>query len=245
MRRTRPGSLATGLIAALWLTACTDSKELASSPVTKKITHSAATVARNPTRNAYFGDTHVHTRYSFDAYLMGTRTTPDDAYRFAKGAAIEHATGLELQLNKPLDFLAVTDHGIYLGAMAKAAESDDPISELEIGKIARNITSPADSANGFMAMGRYIAALKKEPGKPDLMDDKEAAQSAWSNIVAAAEQHNEPGTFTTFIGYEYTTGGPEAQNLHRNVIFRSANVPDTPFSRLESLNPEDLWSWMD
>ena len=86
-------------------------------------------IARDPLKNVYFGDTHIHTILSFDAYLMGTRRTPDDAYDFAKGAAIEHASGFMMQMNKPLDFLAVSDHAFYLGMMrelASAAMSGQP-----------------------------------------------------------------------------------------------------------------------
>ena len=69
----------------------------------------------NEDRNLYFGDTHVHTKYSFDAYIFGTTATPDDAYNFAQGGAIKHPLGFDMQLSEPLDFYAVTDHGFFLG----------------------------------------------------------------------------------------------------------------------------------
>ena len=201
--------------------------------------------APDPEKKAYFGDLHVHTRFSFDAYLMGTRATPDDAYRFGKGEAIEHASGFRMKMKKPLDFLAVTDHAFYLGAVAEAAEGDGPLSELEVGKIARSIETPEDSLRAFGAVLDHLRQVFDNPQDPDPMNDKGVRRNAWQRIVESAERHNEPGRFTTFVGYEYTTSGPEFENLHRNLIFRSARVPDLPFSRLESTNPEDLWAWMD
>ena len=215
------------------------------SPVEPPPTVAEPVVEKNPLRSAFFGDLHIHTRYSFDAYLMGTRATPDDAYRFGKGEMISHASGFEMQMKKPLDFLAVTDHAFYLGAVREAAEGNGPLSELEIGSIARNIETPADSRAAFGAAIQHLLRMSTNPGLEDVLDDRDAAQSAWQDIVAAAERHNDPGAFTTFIGYEYTAGGPEFENLHRNVIFRDDKAPDLPFSRLVSVNPEDLWRWMD
>ena len=205
----------------------------------------SVSIDRNPNRNAYFGDTHIHTRYSFDAYLMGTRATPDDAYIFAKGAAIEHASGFKMQMKKPLDFLAVTDHAFYLGAMREAAEGSGPLSELEIARIARSIKTPADSRAAFVSAIDYLQSVAANPDQEDVLDDHDVRRTTWQSIIDSAERHNDPGNFTTFVGYEYTTSGPEFENLHRNVIFRNSNVPDIPFSRLESMNPEDLWQWMD
>lgn len=201
------------------------------------------TIERNELRNAYFGDLHIHTRYSFDAYLMGTRASPDDAYRFGKGEMLEHATGFRMKMKKPLDFLSVTDHGFYLGAMREAAEGDGPLSELEIGKLAREIETPADSRAAFAVALQYV--LNASQTGVDTLDDRDIAKTAWQDIIEATHRHNEPGKFTTFVGYEYTTGGPEFENLHRNVIFKGENVPELPFTRLDSLDPEDMWRWLD
>ena len=227
---------------AVTIVSCSRSEqpEVETEAVEPTVTEAPA-IERNELRNAYFGDLHIHTRYSFDAYLMGTRATPDDAYRFGKGEMIEHATGFEMQMTKPLDFLSVTDHGFYLGAMREAAEGDGPLSETDIAKAARGIETPADSRAAFAAAIAYL----QNPADPDILNDKDAAKSAWDSIIEATHRHNDPGTFTTFVGYEFTTGGPEFENLHRNVIFRNDNVPDLPFSRLDSLNPEDMWRWLD
>ena len=201
-------------------------------------------IASDPLRNAYFGDLHVHTQYSFDAFLFGTRRTPDDAYEFAKGAAIKHASGFVMQMKKPLDFQAVADHGFLLGMMNTIAQPGSKYSEHEIADAVRGATTAAGSGLAFQAVLGYLGQIGAE-GRENDLDDREVMRSAWKKIVDAAERHNDPGKFTAFIGYEYTSSGPEFQNLHRNVIFRGSAHPKEPFSRFDSLNPEDLWVWMD
>jgi len=233
------------LLIVMMASGCTQPEQPQAPETTADATAPEPAVDRNPHRNAYFGDLHIHTRYSFDAYLMGTRATPDDAYRFGKGEALDHATGFSMKMKKPLDFLSVTDHGFYLGAMPEAAEGSGPLSELELGKIARSITTPAESRAAFAEALKHVRYTVSDSDAPDLLDDRDVARSAWQDIIEAAERHNTPGEFTTFIGYEYTTSGPEFENLHRNVIFRGSEVAELPFSRLDSLNPEDLWHWLD
>lgn len=184
-------------------------------------------------KNAYFGDLHVHTRYSFDAFLFGTKTSPDDAYRFAKGQAIPHSAGFELQLDRPLDFYSVTDHAFYLGMWSAMT---DPSHSLHNDPDARRFLdakTPADRRIAFRSAGTF---LSDHPNETDV-------RTAWQDIQAAAARHNDPGKFTTFVGYEYTSA--RDGNLHRNVIFKTAAAPALPYSRLQSLNPEDLWDWMD
>ena len=172
-------------------------------------------------RNAYFGDLHVHTEFSQDAFLFGTREDPDAAYEFAKGNAITHPAGFDLQLDRPLDFLAVADHAEYLGHSVAESQGEDD----------------GEVTSGVPPAGRGWL------WSPEL--DMEVVRSAWSEIVASANRHNEPGTFTAFIAYEYSSGGGSGVNLHRNVVFRGDRGPEAPFSRLDSSNPEDLWSTMD
>ncbi len=201
-------------------------------------------VPSDPLRNAYFGDLHVHTEFSFDAFLFGTRRTPDDAYEFAKGGAIEHVSGFQMQMKKPLDFLAVSDHGFLLGMMKTIAEPGNKYSNHEIADAVRGATDPAGSGAAFASILGYLGALATE-GRENDLDDRAVMRSAWEKIAESAERHNDPGKFTAFIGYEYTSSGPEFENLHRNVIFRGSAHPEEPFSRFDSLNPEDLWAWMD
>ncbi|MDE0350110.1 MAG: DUF3604 domain-containing protein, partial [Gammaproteobacteria bacterium] len=202
-------------------------------------------IESNPLRNAYFGDTHIHTVLSFDAYLMGTRRTPDEAYAFARGEAIQHAAGRMMQLHAPLDFLAVSDHAFYLGMMQELADEDSAYGDHPVASAVRGATDAEGSGAGFQAVVGHLREGFDDPDRVDDLDDRNVARSAWQEIIESAERNNDPGSFTAFIGYEYTTSGPETQNLHRNVIFRGSEVPLQPFSRLDSLNPEDLWAWMD
>ena len=190
----------------------------------------AASVANEqvPRREAFFGDLHIHTAYSLDAFIWQARATPDDAYRFAKGQAIRHMDRL-LRLRGPrLDFLAVTDHAEFLGVGASLADPsslhfDHPDKE-------RLLSLRLDDAFGVLMQLR-------EEGDP--LAGPELLVDAWRRSVEAARHHNSPGEFTAFVGYEFT-GAP-----HRNVIFKDGNPPTLPFSALNSERPEDLWHWMD
>ena len=205
---------------------------------------SAATAAAaepNPLRNAYFGDLHTHTNFSYDAFLNGTRATPDDAYRYAKGGALTHPAGFEIQLDAPLDFYAVTDHASFLGMLPAVMDPEQDVSHPVAGLV-------SDFVNGVVTGDARTRARRDirayTLGQSEPPHDADVVRSAWRETVEAAENHYEPGRFTTFVGYEFT-GSPENQNLHRNVIFRGSAVPELPFSRLDSFNPEELWAWMD
>ena len=204
-----------------------------------------AAIEVNPNRSAYFGDLHVHTNYSFDAYLFGTRRTPDDAYTFAKGGAIEHSSGFVMQMKKPLDFQAVSDHAFYLGMMPAIGEVGGAFDDHRLAETVRAATTPEGSNAAFAAALVNVRRAAQGEEVEDDLDNREVARDAWQKIIESAERNNDPGTFTTFIGYEYTSSGPAFENLHRNVIFKGSEVPAQPFSRLDSTNPEDLWSWMD
>ena len=236
------------ILAGLMLFACSEESEVNSDGAVSGdsvVSQKENVIEVNPNKNAYFGDTHVHTNLSFDAYLMGTRRTPDEAYEFAKGAGIEHASGFKMQMKKPLDFLAVADHAFYLGMMRELNRGEGAYSDHRLSEAVGGATSAEGSGVAFQAVLGHLR--DRDPNSPDDLDDRSIRTSAWQEIIEAAERHNDPGNFTAFIGYEYTTSGPDSQNLHRNVIFRGdrTDVPAIPFSRLDSLNPEDLWSWMD
>ena len=196
----------------------------------------------NPQRNAYFGDLHIHTGFSFDAFLMfATKTTPDDAYRFAKGEAIDHALGFPIQLNSgPLDFYAVTDHA---GSLGLSTAMTDPTSEVSTLESTRELLR-AETVDERRAMFRtgYRALRDERPEDEPIIRDPAIERSAWAETVAAAERHYDPGAFTTFAGLEYGFT-IDSQGLHRNVIFRD-RAPDAPY-RPRSRNPEELWAWMD
>ena len=187
-------------------------------------------------RNAFFGDTHIHTRYSFDAFMFNVRTTPDDAYRYAKGEPIDHPAGMSIRIEgAPLDFLMVSDHAKYLGVFAAQIEPGAPF----YGHPDAQDLVPKDSP-----LHRTISLLRKlDAEEPEFMGPK-VWEYAWQKIIDAAERHNDPGKFTTFIGYEYTPT-PGNRHLHRNVVFKGSKVPVRPFSSGDSEDPEDLWDWLD
>ena len=187
-----------------------------------------------------FGETHLHTVLSFDAYIFGNRNTPEDAYRFAKGEAINHPAGFEMKIAAPLDFQSVTDHAIYLGMLPAMHDPKQVVSKHPISLEMRKAKTQMERIGSFQKLFPYL----NKSDKPDDLVDVEIMKSAWQEIIETANRHNEPGKFTTLIGYEFTSG-PQNQNLHRNVFFRGDKAPVLPFSRIMSPNPEDLWAWMD
>jgi len=240
--------------AALVLTACgdkaaTDVKAAGdkTTDAVKVATTSDRTAGYSETKNAYFGETHVHTRNSFDAYIFNVRNEPADVYRYAKGETIVHPSGFEMKLNgPPLDFAAVTDHAAYLGILPALDNPDHKLSKLPIAKEMFG-TDPEVIVGAFQKIGGAI----RNGTKLDAYD-QETIDSAWAQTVAAADKYYEPGVLTTFAGYEYTAvsvrkDSPDSfigGNLHRNVFFEN-EAPSSPFSTIQSTNPEDLWDWMD
>ncbi len=204
-------------------------------------------------RVALFGDLHVHTTYSFDAFVFGTLATPGDAYRYAKGETILHPGGFEMTLRQPLDFYAVTDHAMFLGVAPAAGDTTTAFSQLEVARPLNGMNYPdnygiTSLAGRMQSFGSFLPALAEaiDQGEVERETVLDISRSAWAEIVDAADQHNDPGRFTTFAAFEYTTSSDDRGNLHRNVIFKGTDrLPAVPFSRFHSRNPEDLWVWMD
>ena len=229
-------------------------------------TASSIQVDENQNRDAFFGDLHVHTMYSFDAFIFGTTASPDDAYRYAKGGSIKHPLGFDMQLDDPLDFYAVTDHAAWLGMIRAYADPESKPGQLDFATDLHGLNDPENlNTNTFARRaGLFANLLTSELVKPSknplkllgayLQEDtvygtgaydRDTHQSAWKDVAEAAERHNNPGEFTTFIAYEFTSSGPGQSNLHRNIIFQDSKAPIQPFSLADSRNPEDLWDWMD
>ena len=201
-----------------------------------------------------FGDLHVHTTYSFDAYIFGTLATPDDAYEFAKGKSIKHPAGFDVSLDRPLDFYGVTDHGTFLGHVEEAATPGTPYYEAPSSIQVNDINSPENLNTSTIprrtqAFGGFLinTITAFSENKLDIKYTDSVSRRAWLDTVEAAQRHNDPGNFTTFIAYEYTASTPNMGNLHRNVIFKgnTNRIPTIPYSRANSNDPEGLWKWMD
>jgi hypothetical protein len=195
----------------------------------------------------------VHTTYSFDAYAFGTLATPYDAYRFARGESIKHPAGFDMQLDEPLDFYGVTDHAMFMGVAPVAADTSSDLSKYPFTEVLHDLNAPENmdrwSLPGRLgSFGGLLAGLVPgiASGEIDPEETLEITRRAWADTINAADMFNDPGRFTTFVAYEYTTGSDDRGNLHRNVVFKSSDqVPAVPFSRMHSNNPEDLWDWMD
>jgi hypothetical protein len=192
----------------------------------------------------FFGDTHLHTSYSTDAGMVGCTLGPEDAYRFARGETVTSSTGVPARLHRPLDFLVVSDHSENLGLAPAIAESNPRLLENEWGRMEHDLVK-SGLEGGIKA---YENWMEKTGAREDpLADMPELAAEMWTKIIAAAEKYNEPGQFTAFIGFEWTSQ-PNGNNLHRNVIFRDGGDRASqvvPFSQYDSFDPEDLWAWMD
>jgi hypothetical protein len=204
---------------------------------------SAQRVERNPERNAYFGETHLHTSWSVDAWVMGNRTTgPADALKYAQGETIKHPLGYDIKIETPMDFMGVTDHSEYVGVTREANTPGSAVSKLPEAQpmIMKDPNSKEDQNRVFS----YILKLNSGPPVKALMDPK-ITSTVWKENVKIADENNHPGKFTAFCSYEWTSM-PGGRNMHRNVFFRACDkVPDYPFSSLESTRPTDLWDWMD
>ena len=193
--------------------------------------------------NVYFGDTHLHTSYSADAGMIGNTLGPDEAYRFARGETVTSSTGIEARLRRPLDFLVIADHSENLGLAPAIAESNPELLKNEWGKEQHDLVKSGPDG----ALEAYENWMARNAAQDDpLAEMTELKESMWQKLTDAAERYNEPGLFTAFIGFEWTSM-PNGNNLHRNVIFRDGKDKAdqvVPFSQYDSFDPEDLWDWM-
>jgi hypothetical protein len=199
---------------------------------------------RFPTR-VFWGDTHLHTSNSLDARAFGVTLDPEAAYRFARGEEVTSSHGLRLKLSRPLDWLVVADHSDGMGAMNEIVGGNPQLlRDPRVKDWNQRVNAGGETA--LMATMDIIESFAGGQIPPVLLDER-FAQSIWGEYLETAEAFNEPGRFTTIIGYEWTSteGG---NNLHRNVLYRDgAEVARRmlPYTTSESFNPEDLWKWME
>lgn len=204
---------------------------------------------RNENRNAYFGDLHIHTSYSYDARPRGTETIPADAYRFAKGEAIpvppygkDGQVVFTQQLTQPLDFAAVTDHSEFFGEMTLCFDPSSAVYDVKSCQFFRQ-----ENGEGLLPFFRIVSSADPERMVDVCGEDgvacREASTSLWMLTQVMAETAYDRSSnceFTTFVGYEHT-GTPNANNYHRNVIFRNGQVPLHAISYIETPTDQDLW----
>jgi hypothetical protein len=194
----------------------------------------------------FWGDTHLHTSYSMDAGAFGARLDPEDAYRFARGEEVESSTAGRARLARPLDFLVVADHSDNMGFFPDLFAGapfllSDPTGKEWYDKVQRGegMEVALEIIDSF-SRGKFPEAIMYWP-------DGKAYKDTWAKTIAAAEAYNDPGHFTAFIGYEWTSQVPPGQNLHRVVIYRddaekaSQTVPATTYAPQGSTDPEYLW----
>ncbi|MFZ1367171.1 DUF3604 domain-containing protein [Sphingorhabdus sp.] len=189
----------------------------------------------------YFGDTHLHTSYSVDAGMVGDRLGPDEAYRFARGETVTASLGHKAKLRRPLDFLVVADHAESMG-LGPLVASRDPLALADpIGRQLIDLVAKGDFAGAYR-----LQSKERNAGRP-VMHRDEIRRPIWDRIVSAADRYNDPGKFTAFIGYEYTSA-PNRNNLHRVVMFRDGGDKTgqvLPLSAVESSDPEQLWAYLE
>ena len=209
----------------------------------------------NPTKNAYFGDLHVHTAYSLDAFSMGNRNDPRQAYRYGRGEQVPLPGGHNAQLRLPLDFMAVTDHDIWLGEVSLCNDPNSDAYKTEICNELRTSDQP-HPGSGTRMIWRFAAESAKKPSERDKeicgstetgpgTPCYERAISVWKQIQKNADDFYAPGKFTTFPAFEWTANLDRIGMLHRNVIFRGKDLPDSIASAVQLNNsPERLWNWL-
>jgi hypothetical protein len=203
---------------------------------------------RNYPTMVLWGDTHLHTNLSLDARAFGVILGPEEAYRFARGDEVTSSHGERLKLSRPLDWLAVTDHSDAMGTMNEIVKGNpDLLRDPKVKDWHERINQGGETA--LMATMEVIETFAGVSGEkiPAILMDRDFVSSIWEKYLETAEKYNEPGRFTTIIGYEWTSteGG---NNLHRNVLYRDG-ADDArqmlPFTTAESFDPEDLWKWME
>ena len=199
----------------------------------------SGSVGQNYPKEVFFGDTHLHTRNSADAWSMGNlNLTPGDAYRFAQGSPVLAHNGMQVQLRRPLDFLVVSDHAEYLGAFYRFNVNDSLITKTDVGRQWQTYVEEGDLAKFFGAFVNSMRNPEEDPALPAAV-----RQTVWSGVAKTADRHNKPGVFTAFSGYEWTSM-ISGNNLHRVVVFKddADKVSQMiPFSGQDSLDPRDLW----
>lgn len=209
------------------------------------LTGLSVSVQASEPSNLYWGDTHLHTSYSPDAYMMQNRSAgPDVAYRYAKGLPVVHPYHkAKIKIGTPLDFLVVADHAELMGVIPKIFSGDPLVANTETGKRYVSMSKAGKFQDVFYEILTMINNNK--PNKE--IDNPEIRRSVWNDTMTAAERHNQPGKFTTFLGWEWSSI-PDGANLHRVIFMQEGKKTGEkfiPFSSFDSNIPENMWTWLD
>jgi hypothetical protein len=195
---------------------------------------------------AYFGDTHVHSGWSADAGLDGAITSPEDAFRFARGDEVKSNTGQMARLKRPLDWIVITDHSDGMGTINEiAAGNPDMIADPFLKRMYDAMRGTDEAVTRAVVL--ELINLQSNGKLPKQVMDPKWMVSAWAKTTALADKYNEPGKFSALIGYEWTPNPGGGDNLHRNVIYRDGAdkaVQILPLTTFQTLDPEKLWEWM-
>jgi hypothetical protein len=194
----------------------------------------------------YWGDQHLHTSWSGDAGAAGTTIGPEEAVRFATGLSMKNNSGQMVQLGRPLDWLAVSDHSDGMGAMIGVIQGDPELmKDTTLARWNKMITSGDDA----LAREASIDITRHQSSRklPKAVMSLEYMQTVWERNNEIMDRYNKPGKFTAFIAYEWTSNFGGGNNLHRNIIYRdnakTANMV-RPLTTFETEDPEGLWKWM-
>ena len=203
-----------------------------------------ARVGSNFAEGVYWGDTHLHTSYSTDAGMVGTRVSPAEAYRFARGEEVTTSTGQRARLVRPLDFLVVADHSENLGLAPMIAESNRDLLQTEYGRKLHDLVKAGKGYEAFRLWGMEGIAKNH-----DIINQPKMQRTIWDRQIETADSFNDPGVFTALIGYEWTSinNMKNPSNLHRVLIFKEDARKAgqiLPFSTFDSEDPEKLWEFM-
>ena len=185
-----------------------------------------------------FGDTHLHTNYSTDAGMIGTRLGPNEAYKISRGEEVISNEGWRVKLIRPLDFIVIADHAENLGLSDFIRRSDPILLGNEQGKKWHDMVKDGNGYDAFLEWARS--------DKEDLIKEPKMTEAVWQMVVENADKYYQPGVFTTFHGFEWTSM-PDGNNMHRVVIFRDGADKTSqilPFSMYDSVDPEDLWDYL-
>jgi hypothetical protein len=195
----------------------------------------------NPLKNVYFGEQHMHTRNSFDAFTVGVMATWEDAYRFGRGEEVElSTTGEKMKRRTPYDFVAITDHSEYYGVLKELINPKSPLSKSDFAKqLAKMKTDPKAAGP---AVQKLIQTLVQNEPMAEYVTP-ELRRTMWQRFIETADKYNDPGKFTALYAYEWTSI-PNGANMHRNVFFKDKPAR-APFSSFDSVLPEDLWTYLE